>query len=95
VIVRSSAWTERNGASDNNGGIHALSFQEDAGAFKVMAGHAVAKAVAPPRILSLLEALQQSVGGQNGNAVASRVEKKPPTPSAKERTNRKRARRTA
>jgi len=60
-----------------------------------LAGQAVAKAVAPPRILSLLEALRQSVGGQNGNTVASRVEKKPPTPSAKERTNRKRARRTA
>ena len=60
-----------------------------------LAGQAVAKAVAPPRILSLLEALQQSVGGQNGNAVASRVQKKQPTPSAKERTNRKRARRTA
>jgi non-homologous end joining protein Ku len=60
-----------------------------------LAGQAVAEAVAPPRILSLLEALQQSVGGQNGNAVASRVEKKSPTPPPKERTSRKRARGTA
>jgi non-homologous end joining protein Ku len=61
-----------------------------------LAGKAAAEAMAPPRILSLLEALQQSVGGRNGNAVASRVEQKTSTPAtAKPRTSRKRARRTA
>ena len=35
-----------------------------------LAGQAVAEAVAPPRILSLLEALQQSVGVQNGKGTA-------------------------
>jgi DNA end-binding protein Ku len=61
-----------------------------------LAGQAAAEAMAPPRILSLLEALQRSVGARNGNAVASRVERKTPTPAtAKPRTSRKRARRTA
>jgi non-homologous end joining protein Ku len=60
-----------------------------------LAGKAVAEATAPPRILSLLEALQQSVGAQNGNAVAPRVEEKTPAPApVKARTNRKRIRRT-
>ena len=59
-------------------------------------GHtkAVAEAVAPPRILSLLEALQQSVGGPNGNGVAPGVEEKQPT-AASVKKSRKRARRTA
>jgi non-homologous end joining protein Ku len=35
-----------------------------------LAGQAVAETVAPPRILSLLEALQQSVGVQNGKGTA-------------------------
>ena len=51
-----------------------------------LAGQAVAKAVAPPRILSLLEALEKSVGTQNGKVA---------TPPVKEKTPRKRARRTA
>jgi non-homologous end joining protein Ku len=61
-----------------------------------LAGMAVAEATAPPRILSLLEALQQSVGARNGNAVAPRVEEKTPAPApVKARTHRKRTRRTA
>jgi non-homologous end joining protein Ku len=46
-----------------------------------------AEAVAPPRtILSLLDALKQSVNGQSGKGTA---------PKAREKTPRKRARRTA
>jgi non-homologous end joining protein Ku len=61
-----------------------------------LAGQAVAEATAPTRILSLLEALQQSVGARNGNAVAPRVEEKTLAPApVKARTNRKRTRRTA
>jgi non-homologous end joining protein Ku len=61
-----------------------------------LTGQAV-EATAPPRaILSLLEALQQSVGEQSGNDGALRgKEKTPRTVSAKERTSRKRPRRTA
>jgi non-homologous end joining protein Ku len=59
-----------------------------------LAGQAVAEAIAPPRILSLLEALQQSVGGQNGNGVAPGVEEKQPA-TASVKKSRKRARRTA
>jgi DNA end-binding protein Ku len=61
-----------------------------------LAGKAAAEAVASPRILSLLEALKQSVGAPNGNAVAPGVEEKSSTPtSVKARASRKRARRTA
>ena len=61
-----------------------------------LAGQPVATLETPRAILSLLEALQQSVGAQNGNAVAPRVEEKRPTRApVKARTNRKRARRTA
>jgi non-homologous end joining protein Ku len=59
-----------------------------------LAGQAVAEPVAPPRILSLLEALQQSVGGQNGNDAAPRVEEKLPA-TASVKKSRKRVRRTA
>ena len=61
-----------------------------------LAGQTVAEPVAPPRILSLLEALQQSVEAPNGNGVAPRVEAKTHrSGSGKARTGRKRARRTA
>ncbi len=61
-----------------------------------LAGQAV-ETMAPPRaILPLLEALQQSVEAQSGNDVAPQVKDKTlTTPSVKERTPRKRARRTA
>ena len=51
-----------------------------------LAGKAVAETTAPPRLLSLLEALQQSVGGQNGKATA---------PAVPAKAARKRSRRTA
>jgi DNA end-binding protein Ku len=50
-----------------------------------LAGQAVAETVAP-KILPLLEALKKSVGTQNGKVA---------TPPVKEKTSRKRARRTA
>src|SRR5262249_28083575 len=37
VLLRASAPTEWKGASNDGGGIHALSFREEAGAFRVMA----------------------------------------------------------
>jgi hypothetical protein len=61
-----------------------------------LAGQAVSPRETPRAILPLLEALQQSVGAQTSNDGAPRSkEKTPSTVSAKERTSRKRARRTA
>ncbi|HMF18009.1 MAG TPA: hypothetical protein VKE98_12425 [Gemmataceae bacterium] len=51
-----------------------------------LAGQAVAETVAPPKILSLLETLQQSIGAQNGKGTA---------PAAPAKAARKRGRRTA
>jgi non-homologous end joining protein Ku len=51
-----------------------------------LAGKAAAEATATPRILSLLEALQQSVGAQNGTNAG---------PVVPEKTPRKRSRRPA
>jgi len=59
---------------------------EDLAAIPYLAGQP-AEAAAPPRtILSLLDALKQSVNGRNGKSTA---------PKAGEKTPRKRARRTA
>ena len=61
-----------------------------------LAGQPVATPESPRPILSLLEALQQSVGAPSGNDGALRgKEKTPRAVSAKERTSRKRPRRTA
>jgi DNA end-binding protein Ku len=61
-----------------------------------LAGQSVATPEKPPAILSLLEALQQSVGAQSGNDGAPQgKERTPRTVSTKERTSRKRPRRTA
>src|SRR6516165_58404 len=60
-----------------------------------LAGQPVATPESPRPILSLLEALQQSVGAQSGNDGAPRgKEKTPRAVSPKERTSRKRPRRT-
>src|SRR5262249_3765500 len=61
-----------------------------------LAGQPVATRETPRAILSLLEALQQSVGARNGTDGAPRGKEQTPSPApARQRTSRKRARRTA